>query len=482
MSPPLDQSFLQFFSFGTTSLLSGAIIALIPCEALLAQTPTPPREFVQIAASDSTPSVAALAACDDTTAMFLNTSGQIGVAKFSPGLSLIGWQHYSKTSFDALPGLSLGPEFSVMLASPGELTQCFDTDADGQLDTFQSLVREWPGSDEGVTITAGPLADSWGRALYALSPAIVAEGSPPRAAIVSWVPGQVEPVSIMSSNLPVTAMAISPDGLLAAILEFPDYKDGYFLSLTELPPPLALEPAKEPEAASGATTPSPSAAIEESDGAAPQEGSSPPPPPPLPETLPSLLIPAEMTKGAAPQHLAFIREGAKTKLLLSCPTSKMIVEVSPEKVGDLWQGSILVHSITAEPVLAMVEMKPGKILGGGAKGFIPIDENLGVYRIRSIHRAPDGLVLGFTEPVDRSLAILPESYAVEAVSLTGEASPVTVEPIIEYDGRTVVLKMHPPSSETVLRVICRNVPSAAGAKLLSSACSYTIHQEQKPDS
>ena len=105
-----------------------------------------------------------------------------------------------------------------------------------------------------------------------------------------------------------------------------------------------------------------------------------------------------------------------------------------------------------------------------------------MYRIRSIHRAPDGLVLGFTEPVDRSLAILPESYAVEAVSLTGEASPVTVEPIIEYDGRTVVLKMHPPSSETVLRVICRNVPSAAGAKLLSSACSYTIHQEQKPDS
>lgn len=455
---------------------------------LYGQPTAPPREFVQITASETAPSVIALAAYDDATAMFLNESGQIGVAKFSPGLSLIGWQHYSKVSFDALPGLSLGPDFSVMLVSARELTQCFDTDTDGQLDTFQSLVRDWLGAKDGVTITAGPLADSRGRVLFALSPAIVEQGAPPQAAIVAWTPGQEKPETVMSSNLPVTAIALSQDGLLAALLSFPDYKDGYFLSLTELPPPIAPTSSAPPAPTSEISAPPSSAAADpakanhepdvKADGAVTSDIASPPASPPLPKTLPSLLIPSEMTKGAPPQHLTFVHEKNEARLLLSCPKSQMIIEVAPEKVGDLWQGSILVHTITAEPILAMSEMEPGKILGGGAKGFFPIDENMATYRIRSIRRAADGLVLGFTEPVDRSLAILPESYAVEAVSLTGAASPVTVEPVIEYDGRTVILKMPPPSSETVLRVRCRNVPSATGAKLLSSACSYTIHQDK----
>lgn len=487
MASPVYFSMVRFASIPIWPLVAWFFLSTILTATALAQSSKPPREFVQITASDTAPSIAALASYDDTTAMFLNASGQIGVAKFSPGLSLIGWQHYSKASFDAMPCLSLGPEFSIMLASAEELTQGFDTDSDGQLDTFQALVRNWPGVKEGVTITAGPLADPWGRVLFALSPAVVEQGAPPQAAIVSWTPGQEEPVFIMSSNLPVTALALSRDGLLAALLAFPDYKDGYFLSLTELPPPLAPQasaPASPANATAGmpaANTPTTdplSGPNEPSENADVKEEASASAKPPLPKTLPSLLIPAELTKGAPPQRLTFVHETESAKLLLSCPGSQMIIEVAPEKVGDMWQGSILVHTITAEPVLAMSEMEPGKILGGGAKGFFPIDDNLATYRIRSIRRAADGLVLGFTESVDRSLAILPDSYAVEAVSLTGAASPVTVEPIIEYDGKTVILKMPPPSAETVLRVRCRNVPSATGAKLLSSACSYTIHQDQ----
>jgi hypothetical protein len=485
---PRTSSLVELPMLQRTSLLLGCWFSAFLIPPVRSQPSAPPREFVQITASETAPSVAALAAYDDSTAMFLNASGQIGVAKFSPGLSLIGWQHYSKASFDALPGLSLGPEFSVMLASAGELTQGFDTDTDGQLDTFQALVRDWPGAKEGVTITAGPLADSRGRVLFALSPATMEQGAPPQAAIVAWTPGQKEPETIMSSNLPVTAIALSQDGLLAALLSFPDYKDGFFLSLTELPPPLT-PPSTTPSAPTGENVPSPSSAATDGEKAGHEPGkktneeatsakASPPASPPLPMTLPSLLIPSEMTKGAAPRHLTFVHEVNEAKLLLSCPESQMIIEVAPEKVGELWQGSILVHTITPEPILAMSEMKPGKVLGGGAKGFFPIDENIASYRIRSIRRATDGLVLGFTEPVDRSFAILPESYAVEAVSLTGAASPVVIEPVIEYDGRTVILKMPPPSSETVLRVLCRNVPSATGAKLLSSACSYTIHQDK----
>src|SRR5690606_1485947 len=137
---------------------------------------------------------------------FLNKRGQIGVAKFSPGLSLIGWEYYSEVYLDALPGIATGPDFSALFASPTELTQAFDTDRDVELDFFQALVREWPGREEEVAITAGPVADSYGRVLFALSPFPLEEGAPAHARIVAWHPGAESLVTLTESILPVTSM------------------------------------------------------------------------------------------------------------------------------------------------------------------------------------------------------------------------------------------------------------------------------------
>src|SRR5690606_11173521 len=68
------------------------------------------RDFIQIEPQDDKPTVRAISPIDDSHVVFLNKRGQIGVAKFSPGLSLIGWEYYSEVYLDALPGIATGPD------------------------------------------------------------------------------------------------------------------------------------------------------------------------------------------------------------------------------------------------------------------------------------------------------------------------------------------------------------------------------------
>ena len=65
---------------------------------------------MEIAEQVVKPTVKAIAPIDDTNVFFLNKRGQAGVAKFSPGLSLIGWELYSKVKLNSLNSLGVGPQ------------------------------------------------------------------------------------------------------------------------------------------------------------------------------------------------------------------------------------------------------------------------------------------------------------------------------------------------------------------------------------
>lgn len=405
---------------------------------------SPTREFTHIEPQDSKPTVRAITPIDDNHVLFLNKRGQIGVAKFSPGLSLIGWDYYSEVYLDTLPSIAAGPGFSALVASPTELTQAFDTNQDLDLDFFQALLRDWPGRDQGVIITAGPVADQYGRVLVALSPIAATEGEPAKATVIAWHPAAKEPVTVTESILPITAMALSADGRLAARLSMPDYKEGYYISLSDLPP----FDAENPDAAPGS----------------------------IPMTNPSLLIPSELTKAADPTQIAFFREDGIEKLLAVCPGTKGIVEIVPEAVNGGWQGAMLLREISPEPIETLVEMSPNLLIGGGDSGFVPIGKNEEVFRISRVTPAADGLVINFTKPIDRFAAVKPENYTVTEVSLQGGLSTTTATPVIESDGRTVILKLDDFKSETVLRVVCQNVPSESGETLLNPQVFYKVHK------
>ncbi len=404
------------------------------------------REFIQIEPQDDKPTVRAISPIDDSHVIFLNKRGQIGVAKFSPGLSLIGWEYYSEVYLDALPGIATGPDFSAVLVSPNELTQAFDTDQDVELDFFQALVREWPGREEGVVITAGPVADSYGRVLFALSHHSPEEGAPAHARIVAWHPSSDGLVTLTESILPITSMTLSAEGLLATRLHMADYKDGFYISLNEIPPFDPANPDAKPE--------------------------------PVPMTNPSLLIPSELTKGADPSHIAFFREGSDEKLLALCPGSGRIIEIVPRSIDDGWQGAILLREIKSEPIYCLAEMAPGLLLGGSDAGFEPIGENSKTYRISRLSTVKNGLVVDFTQPVDRFAAVKPENYSVTEVSLKGGISKIEAIPVIESDGETVILTLERMTSGTVLRVVCQNIPSEDGELLLSPEAFFKVHRPQ----
>lgn len=396
------------------------------------------RRVIQITPNDQVPTVRAIAPIGGGNVFFLNHRGQVGVAKFSPGLSQIGWEFYSEVKLNALPFLAVGPGYSIVSASAVELTQSFDTDQDVELDFFQALVREWPSRNEGVVITAGPVADAHGRILYALSPHSLKAGEPEKARLMAWIPSTGQSIPVTESELPIESFALRRDGLLATRLSMPDYKDGFFLSLTELPPP---------------------------DGAAA----------PLPFTLPSLIVPAELTKGDRPVSPAFLEEEGVGKLILTCPASRHLIEIVPEKAGGLWQGSVLLRAIAPTPLHTLVEMDPGQLLGGGDEGFLPLAEDAGVHRITSLTLAGDGIVLGFSQPVDRFEAVKPENYSVKTIALGGGETSLPIEPVIDARGRTVVLKSAPVEPGQVLRVVCQNVPSETGGKLLHPSAFSTVH-------
>lgn len=404
------------------------------------------RPFVQLNPQDKTPTVRAIVPLDGANVFFLNHRGQIGIAKFSPGLSQIGWQFYSEVKLSALPSITLGPNYSVITASVNEVTQSFDTNQDVSLDFFQALVQDWPGRDGGVVITAGPIADPNGRILFALSPAAAKPGAPPRARVVAWHPKAKGLVTVTESELRVDAFAVNRSGLLAARLHLPDYPDGYFLSLTGLPP----------------------FDLEQADAV----------PNPMPTTLPSLVIPAELTKKSPPTQMCFFEENKREKILLACPGSKQLIEIVPDRPGQLWQGAILLRALTPSPVETLVEMSTGMVLGGGDEGFLPLTGSADPYRITRLDLAGDGIVLGFNRPVDRLQASQQGSYQIKALAATGSTAIIISDIVIEPDGRTVVLNTARIPEGRVLQVVCKSVPSETGETLLGTESFYTVHQRR----
>jgi len=409
-----------------------------------AQTNSKDRVVTEIAEKKTPPSVRAIAPIDDTNVFFLTERGGVGVAKFSPGLSLIDWEPYSEIHWNAHSDLAIGPEYSLIFANPREVTQAFDTDEDPGVDFYQNIISEWAGKGEGVRITAGPVADAHGRLLFALSPFTENAGEKPKAALVAWQPEANELTVVTRSQLPIADFAISRDSLLAARLSMPGYKDGYYISLTELPSPEVI--AATPER--------------------------------VPHTRPSLLIPAEMTEGGTPTQLSFFHEDGMEKLLLVVPETQQLIEIVPSRPGSVWQGAILLRRVMPSPIETVIEMAPGKLLAGGPKGFTPLEKSeQDVYRIQSVALVESGIILNFTEPIDRFAGSKPESYSVQAIGLDGGKSSLPIRPVIESDGMSVILRTPQVSAKTVLRVVCQNVPSEDGESLLSSAVFFTVHEK-----
>ncbi len=421
------------------------------------------RPFTTIPPNDQTPKVRAILPIDGANAFFLNHRGQIGVAKFSPGLSQIGWQLYSDVKLNALPSLSLGPNYSLITASPRELTQAFDTDRNANLDFFQALLRDWSGRTEGVSITAGPVADGYGRILFALSPHSLGKDDAPKARLMAWSPASGRAEAITESQLPIESFAVAPNRLLAARLNMPDYTDGYFLSLTTINAPAddSKSPSAPTSAPSAPTTSSPAP--------------SAPPAPSVPSTLPSLIIPAELTDHQTPIHPTFYRENGRDKLLLACPGSKRIIEIVPTESDGAWQGSILLRGITEKEPYALATFAPGMLLGGGDQGFFAIQDDPKTYRIVRIDLASDGIVLEFSHSVDRYEALKAENFSAKAIAFGGGETAISVDPMIESDGKVVVLRCSEIAPGQVIRVVCLNLPSESGEKLLSASAFYTLH-------
>ena len=121
-------------------------------------------------------------------------------------------------------------------------------------------------------------------------------------------------------------------------------------------------------------------------------------------------------------------------------------------------------------------MNSGLLLGGGPDGFFPLEIPAEAFRIESVNIAKDGIVLNFSEEVDRFQGVKSDSYTVKAVSLRGDNKTLMVEPVIESDGKTVILKTSEIGKGVVLRVVCQNLPSADGDALFNKTVFYTIHE------
>ena len=199
----------------------------------------------------------------------------------------------------------------------------------------------------------------------------------------------------------------------------------------------------------------------------------------MPFTFYSLVIPNELTQNEAPTQLAFFNENGTDKLLLVCPGSRQIIEVTPEEVSGVWGGSTLLREIVEAPLETISEMKAGELLGGGGDGFLPLNGSDEKFSITRVGLAHDGIELELNAEVDRFEAVKPENFQVQAVLLSGGAQTLTVVPTVESDGRTVILKTESLPEEAVIRIICHRLPSAAGDSLLSNAAFYTIHKRPR---
>ncbi|MDF1816604.1 MAG: hypothetical protein P1V20_30660 [Verrucomicrobiales bacterium] len=392
------------------------------------------------------PPVSEIVRIDPANAFFLDTMGQLGVARFTPELDLIGWEYYSLFQWQEARHIVVGRNLSIVSGSPNELTQAFDTDKDGRLDFFQDMISEWPGKAEGATISCGPVADQYGRLLFAVAPREGAGEGASVSTLFAWNPGGQTLTSLATSSLPIAEMAVSKDGLLAAWIQLPSYTEGYYISFADLPAFNRKKPDEQP--------------------------ANPP------ALLPNMIIPASMTDFKPIGQLCFAREGGKEKLFITSPEANRLIEMVPEKVGKDWGGAVSVRASFDEPIYAVELMDEGKILLGGKAGFQPLEENLEAFRFRELRFAPDALEIDFTRPVDRIRATAEEAgVQLAIIPLEGELAPFEApRPLVESDGKTVVLKLPELPGKAIIKIDAPDLVSEDGDPIVFPSLFYTLNR------
>ncbi len=398
--------------------------------------PAPPRP----------PAIASISRINGTSVFFLDTSGRIGAATFSPELRLLNWQHYSGIAFGEARHLAVGRNLSVVTGSPNELTQAFDLDEDGQLDIFQDVLTDWPGRESGATISCGPVPDPSGRLLFAVAPGPNADGEAARlpSTLYSWSPDE-EPIPLATSSLPIVEMTVSQRGTFAAWIQLESYREGYYITFGELPP---FDP--------------------EDPGAAPEE--------PL-ALLPAMIVPASLTDYKPIGRLCFITEDGVEKLLVACPEAKRVIEMIPRKGANGWRGPVAVRRIFDRAVFALEEMEMDRVLVGGAGGFAPLDDGADPFRFREVRVVSNGVEVEFSRPVDREKAIAADTgIDLTLIPLKGEVGEVEPAPaIVESDGRTIVLPLPEVPAQAILKLEAPDLVSEEGDLLLFPTFFYTLN-------
>ncbi len=388
------------------------------------------------------PQVTEMVRINETNVFFLNTQGQIGIAKFTPELTLEKWDFYSGFEWKEARHLAVGRNLSVVSGSPNELTQAFDTDADYRLDFFQDMISEWPGKSEGATISCGPIADQHGRLLFAVAPKAGAEKAVTPSTLFAWNPGGQMLTVLATSSLPIAEMAVSKTGMLAAWIQLASYTEGFYVAIAQLP---VFNPKKPDE--------------------------QPIDPPTL---LPNLIIPAAMTDFKPIGQFCFNDENGKSQILITCPEAKRLIEMMPENFDGGWGGAVSVREVFEHPIYAIEPIDHGKILLGGTNGFQPLGKNLKAFRFKGLRITSEVLEINFTQPVDRFKATAENGVQIAIIPLEGELEPFTITtPVVESDGRTVIMKLPKLPGKAIIKIDAPGLTSEDEEPIVFPSLYYT---------
>ncbi|MDF1755692.1 MAG: hypothetical protein P1U89_23080 [Verrucomicrobiales bacterium] len=434
---------LSIFAFGLLVTVASAQDEVAVVDGSVPE-PTPPQSKA-VKPKVASPAVSEIVRIDKSNAFFLDTLGQLGVAKFSEELELVAWDYYSHFQWLEARHMAVGRNLSIVSGSPNEITQAFDTNKDGKLDFFQDMISEWPGKSDGAAISCGPVADQHGRLLFAVAPKPGSEEKASVSTLFAWNPGGQTLTTLATSSLPIAEMAVSKDGMLAAWIQLPTYTEGYYIALATLP---GFDPKKPDE--------------------------QPANPPAL---LPNLIIPASMTDFHSIGQFCFAYENEKEKLFVTCPEAKRLIEMVPEKNDNGWGGTVSIRETFDQPIYAVEPMEEGKILIGGKAGFLPLGKNLRAFRFKDLRITSDALEIDFTQPVDRAKATSEtEGLQLAIIPLEGELEPFEApRPIVESDGRTVILELPKLPGKAIIKVDAPNLTSEDGEPIVFPSLFYTLN-------
>ncbi len=399
------------------------------------------------------PSVVEIARINSGNAFFLDSNGQIGVAKFKAGLELSAWDYYTDFQWAEAKSIAIGRNLSIVSGTSTELTQAFDSDKDGKLDFFQDMISNWPTKSEGTSISSGPVADAYGRLLFAVAPRQLPKkegeeqdtSAPLPSQIFSWNPGGQTLTTLATSSLPIAAMAVSQDGLLAAWIQLPSYTEGYYIALVQLP---KFDPKKPDE--------------------------QPISPPTL---VPNIIVPAQLTQSAPISQLSFAIEDGQEKLFACCPEANRIIEIRPEMHEGGWGGLVMIREIFDRPIFSVEAMSPDQILTGGIDGFAKLNKQSENFQFWGVRFTGQSLSVDFSQPVNRKQIMSKREPALNLsiIPLEGTMEPFErPEPLIESDGKTVILDLPKLPRQVIVKVDGSGLKSEDGADISTPEMYYTF--------